>query len=97
MRVRRPWRLDLPPNVVWVDIDEPELLDMKRTQLQAAGAATGQQQQQAECAPPRFPLRAAAYHMLDCKVRCFCCSHPCTRALPLAPALLTPRVLWPCR
>ena len=34
----RPWRLDLPPNVTWFEVDRPDVMRAKQRELVFAGA-----------------------------------------------------------
>jgi O-methyltransferase involved in polyketide biosynthesis len=54
----RPWRLDLPPDVAWFEVDQADLIAHKRRALAAAGA---QQQHVAWVAEPRGAMGHCAW------------------------------------
>ena len=74
----RAWRLDLPKNnknsiggsgVAWFDLDSAPVCEIKRRELEGAGAELVKEREGGEkvsTPPPRFPLKVASYALVGC-------------------------------
>lgn len=62
----RPWRMQLPPGVRWLEVDMPEVVAAKRRQLEQLGVALGARPAGPEAtAPAAHPLAAASWTALS--------------------------------